>query len=171
MSVKPIGTATESEIWQCMSEACHRACSWKASRVPPHAVNKKFSKSWVHCLSLNASIPIHFNPGYRHRRFKYLFSLQRCHPSMRIPFTSAHFFPLFLIPWDPVFSGPLVPFVLAARSAFAFASAIPLAFVRQPWKARKIWTCSLLLQECFVFLVHFALGCLLRCLQRLRLTT
>lgn len=124
MSVKPIGTATESEIWQCMSEAYHRAGSWKASRVPPHAVSKKFSRSWIHCLSLDASIPIRFNPGYRHRRFKYLFSLQRCHLSMRIPFTSAHFFPLFLIPWDPVFSGPLVPFVLAARSAFAFASAL-----------------------------------------------
>jgi len=35
---------------------------------------------------------------------------------------SLYFFPLFLMPCAPVFSGPLDPFAFAAISAFAFAS-------------------------------------------------
>lgn len=33
-----------------------------------------------------------------------------------------HFLPLFLMPWEPVLRGPLLPFVFAASSALALAS-------------------------------------------------
>ncbi|KAL2066928.1 hypothetical protein VTL71DRAFT_1352 [Oculimacula yallundae] len=36
---------------------------------------------------------------------------------------SAHFLPLFLMPWEPVLRGPLLPLTFAAKSALAFASA------------------------------------------------
>jgi len=48
-------------------------------------------------------------------------------PCMSSQVTILYFLPLFLMPWDPVLRGPLLPLAFAASSAFAFASRTCLA--------------------------------------------
>jgi len=60
-------------------------------------------------------------------------------PGLTTPYFFVYFFPLFLIPWAPVFRGPLLPLAFAAISAFALASATHQLKFKTcgPWKTNQ----------------------------------
>ena len=76
-------------------------------------------------VDVSANISDRSRPWYQsqQRHFSMLIIPSDPHmPYLRARAAPVYFFPLFLMPWEPVLRGPLLPFVFAANSALAFAS-------------------------------------------------